>query len=560
MEFDFLVIGGGTAGAVIASRLSENPSCRVLLIEAGDDTLPESTPADIQDAFPTSALNPKYFWQGLTATATDGAPPRSYPQARVMGGGSAINGMLALRGAPSDYLRWTDVDPAAFSWEAVVPYFRKVENDLDLPGKDFPRGPHAISRIPKERWPAFVRAMEHAAARIGLPFVPDINETPVDGFFPMPLAVGAKARETSSGCYLSADVRKRRNLVILANAQATKLGMNGGTVVGVDAIRAGAPIHLSARNVVLSSGGIYSPTILLRSGIGPPDHLASLGIQVVIDRPGVGRNLQNHPYMFYALTLPRAKRVASNFRCFGVAGLRASSGAPGCPTGDLFAYAIGRVSGASFGPGFALMASALYAPNSRGFVRLKSIDPFESPEVNFRLMSDPSDPPRMLQTARLTERILRDPDVAAQYQEAFILPGKLAIGQFNRSGFAGKVLSFAAEAAFNSPSPIRRMLVGRAFGRVAPVVCASGGRETSDEEILSSICPMGHPVGTCKMGSKNDSMAVVDESFRVHGTSNLFVVDASVMPVIPSANTNLPTLMLAELAADRIRDRSLDRP
>jgi 5-(hydroxymethyl)furfural/furfural oxidase len=302
----------------------------------------------------------------------------------------------------------------------------------------------------------------------------------------------------------------------------------------------------------VSAGGIYSPAILLRSGIGPAAELASLGIQVVIDRPGVGQNLQNHPYMFYALTLPRGKRVATDLRRFAVAGLRASSRVPGCPDGDLFAYAIGRVSGASFGPDFALMGSALYAPNSRGFIKLKSTDPVESPDVNFRFMSDPSDPPRMLQAARLTERLLRDPDVAAQYHEAFLLPGQLAIAQFNRPGFAGKVLAMAAEAAANSPGPIRRLIFGRAFGSVAPLAYKGGGREISDNEILSSICPMGHPVGTCKMGSKNDRMAVVDESFRVHGAHNLFVVDASVMPVIPSANTNLPTLMLAELAADRI--------
>lgn len=215
------------------------------------------------------------------------------------------------------------------------------------------------------------------------------------------------------------------------------------------------------------------------------------------------------------------------------------------------------MSGESFGPDFALVGSALYAPNSRGSVTLRSADPFENPDENFRFMSDPADPPRMIQAARLTERLLREPDVAEQYHEAFLLPGALAVAQFNRPGIAGKVLAMAAEAAANAPGPIRRMIFGRTFGSGAPAAYTGGGRQISDEEILSSICSMGHPVGTCAMGKSDDRMAVVDSSFRVHGTSNLFVVDASVMPVIPSANTNLPTLMLAELAADRIGMRTL---
>lgn len=161
-------------------------------------------------------------------------------------------------------------------------------------------------------------------------------------------------------------------------------------------------------------------------------------------------------------------------------------------------------------------------------------------------------PMRMIKAARLTERLQRKPDVAGQYHEAFLLPGALAIAQFNRPGIAGKVLAMAAEAAANSPGPVRRMIFGRALGSGAPAAYSGGGRQISDEEILSSICPMGHPVGSCAMGATDDPMAVVDGSFRVHGTRNLFVVDASVMPVIPSANTSLPTLMLAKLAAERV--------
>lgn len=163
----------------------------------------------------------------------------------------------------------------------------------------------------------------------------------------------------------------------------------------------------------------------------------------------------------------------------------------------------------------------------------------------------------MIQAARLAERLLRDPAVAAEYHDAFLLPGALAMKQFNRPGFAGKVLALAAEAAANSPALLRRQIFGRAFKSGAPAAHRGGGRLISDEQILSSISPMGHPAGTCAMGRAHDAMSVVDEEFKVHGIANLFVADASVMPVIPSANTNLPTIMLAELAAERIADAGL---
>jgi len=551
MQNDFLIVGGGTAGAVIAARLSEDPRCRVLLVEAGDDIVPGGEPGDIRDPFPSATLNPDYFWSGLTATATDGGTPLPYPQARVMGGGSSINGLFALRGVPSDYAQWADAGAGDFSWDTVLPRFRRIENDRDRQGPA--GGSHAISRTPKTQWPAFVRAMEQAAARDGLPFVPDINEHPGDGFFCMPNAIDAEARVTTAGCYLTPEARARANLEILPNTRVTRLCTRAGAVIGVEAVGNGTTRHLSAGRVVVCAGAIHTPTLLLRSGLGSAGELSALGIPPVLDRPGIGRNLQNHPYMFFALTLPRGKRVAPDLRRFALAGIRSSSRMPGCPPSDLFNFVIGRVSGASYGPDFALVGSALYAPRSRGSVRLKSAHPGEGPDIRFRFMSDPADGPRMVSAARQAERLLRDPGVAALYHEAFLLPGALAVKQFNRPGLAGKVLAMAAEAAANSPALLRRQIFGRAFKSGAPAAHRGGGREITDAQILSSISPMGHPVGTCAMGRADHAMSVVDEAFRVHGIENLFVADASVMPVIPSANTNLPTIMLAELAAERIK-------
>ena len=309
--FDTIIIGAGSAGCVLANRLSAQSTRSVLLIEAGRDTAPGHEPADVLDTFASSYYNKAYMWPGLKAhwRTRETSSETTFDQGRIMGGGSTVMGQIALRGTPADYDEWARLGAAGWSWREVLPYFRKLETDFDFHGDlHGDSGPIPIRRTPTEQWPPLSRAVDQYASESQTPHITDMNGDFRDGLGSLPMSNTPFRRGSTAMCYLDASVRGRKNLTIITGATVTRFLFDGRRVSGVLATIDNASQNFHGGEIVLCASAIHSPAFLLRAGIGPAAELRALGMDVVADVRGVGRNLQNHPLLFRSESIEAGAR------------------------------------------------------------------------------------------------------------------------------------------------------------------------------------------------------------------------------------------------------------
>jgi 5-(hydroxymethyl)furfural/furfural oxidase len=564
MEFDYVICGGGSAGCVMASRLSEDPGKRVLLIEAGKDVPPGSEPRDMLDSYPmAAAFNPAYHWTKLQAgfaapagNAPDSRQPtRFMEQARVMGGGSSINAQLANRGGPVDYDEWAELGAEGWGWDDVLPYFRKLETEQDiddpaLHGKD---GPIPIRRVPEAQWTSFSTAASQALEAYGLKRLDDQNGAFEDGWFPTTISNRDEHRVSAAMGYLNADVRRRQNLSIVSEAQVEALLFDGRRATGVRYRRGGKAEEVAAGEVIVCAGALHSPGILMRAGIGRAAHLREHNIPVLADRPGVGANLCEHPSLAVSAYLKRGARLMELGRRHVHVGFRYSSGLPECGPQDMYVSVTAKSAWHAVGIRLGSFLMWVNKSYSRGSVALASADPLDEPVVNFEMLSDRRDLERLKDCVRRSVAIFAMPplsDVATSAFPTSYTERVRKIGTVNRKN---RILTNILGTLLDSPEPLRRIFIKGFITEGLDMRTLLSDDSAMEDWIRASVAGTWHPSCSCRMGRADDPMAVTDPAGRVYGVEGLRVVDASIFPCVPRANTNIPVIMTAEKVADAVK-------